>query len=173
MKIYLDMDGVIANFDKAYSAIYGSNARDDSDIISHWFEFVDNNGFENLEWMPGGKELIKHLTDSYTVEILSCIGNRSNAKNVAAQKMKWLVKNDYGHIQTNFEYEKKDKAKFAKYGILIDDSTGCVEPFREAGGIAIQHKSYEQTIQELNCILSKEDVRDNWDKKLHIFKKID
>lgn len=166
MKIFLDMDGVIANFDKAYSAIYGLNARDDPDK-SHWYEFVDNNGFETLEWMPGGQDLINYLTNNYTVEILSCIGNRSNAKNVAAQKMRWLSSKQFGHLPTNFEYEKKDKSKFAKFGILIDDSTGCVEPFREAGGIAIQHKSYEQTLQELKCIMSKKDVRNNRDERLY------
>lgn len=167
MIVYLDMDGVIANFDKAFSSIYGLNARDDPDP-SHWFEFVDNKGFETLEWMPGGEELIKYLTDNYRVEILSCIGNKSNAKNVAAQKMRWLVDKGYGHLVTNFEYEKKDKARHASQtSVLIDDSTGCVEPFREANGWAIQHRNKEQTLTELKCVIKKiQNVRDNRDEKL-------
>ena len=61
MKLYLDMDGVIANFEKRYIELFNESpgsARDRKMFSKNWTKFIEGKHFETLEWWPGASELI-------------------------------------------------------------------------------------------------------------------
>lgn len=153
--IYLDMDGVIADFDKGYRSIYGCNCRDDPNR-NHWTEFVEGGGFANLNLMEDAFDLVKAVTRLQArVEVLSCIGNRGDQNNVARQKREWLIAKGF-YFTTNFTFTKKEKSDYAlPTSLLIDDSKACIDPFVERGGHAILHENAASTIKQIECMIEK------------------
>ena len=96
------MDGVLCDFDSYYRSIYGVNCRDD-DNEDNWYEFVNNQGFQELDRMPGYDDLFSMLNELYVdIEILSCITSRKNNKEVAKQKVEWLFRNSLENNVINF-----------------------------------------------------------------------
>lgn len=153
--IYLDMDGVIADFDKAYQSQYGVYCRDDPKR-DHWEEAVNNGIFANLEYTPGAIELIKFVEKlNVRIEILSCIGNRGNQCQVARQKKEWLIAKGF-YYRTNFTFTKREKSDYASpNSLLIDDSSGCIDPFREQGGHGILYENTKSAIEQLSCMIKR------------------
>ena len=148
--IYLDMDGVIAHFEKAYRAMWHEYEFD----RDRFHEAVLNRKiFETLDWMPNGEFLVnvlRSLEKEYdvTIEMLTSTGSKRTDMKVSGieQKTKWLA--DHGIMwKANFVSSKPEKAKFATpTSILIDDSIGCIEPFIKAGGFGIlYHDSFPNT----------------------------
>jgi len=148
--IYLDMDGVICDFDEGYKKCYGLNCRDDPEEY-HWYEFVENKGFENLNPMKDMTLLMDYLyTLDVNITILSCVSNRRNHRSVRLQKNRWLINYNLGHLPAIFTRTKLEKSDYANgESILIDDSYECVRPFAMAGGHMVWHKSAKETIIEL------------------------
>lgn len=154
--IYLDMDGVICDFDRRYFSIYGVNCRDDPNK-NNWNEFVKERGFYKLETCTGFTSLIDKLyTFDVNVVILSCAGDRSDHNQVKKQKNDWLFDHNLGHLPAIFTRTKLEKSNYALPStLLIDDSKKCVDPFKNKGGKAILHSTAKQTIVELNCLQEK------------------
>lgn len=147
--IYLDMDGVIANFDKKYHSIFGVNCRDDINK-SNWDTFIfDHKGFEVLELMPDAEQLLNFLfKTNKNICILSCAGKLKTYHDVVKQKTQWLSRNGLGLLPHLFTYTKADKSKYAtSSSLLIDDSIQCIEPFIQAGGLGILHTNTANTIK--------------------------
>ena len=62
--IYLDMDGVICDFHKRYTELFGTlPERDDKSKMFHknFGEFIEVRSFATLELMPGAITLIRAL----------------------------------------------------------------------------------------------------------------
>ena len=73
------MDGVLCNFEKRFTELYGEDAlgsRDRKNFTTNWPNFIMDGNFENLEWFPGGKELLEFIQNEtdWDVEILSSSG---------------------------------------------------------------------------------------------------
>lgn len=143
INLYMDLDGVLCNFEKAYREMW------------HEFEYdrkrfkaavLERSIFTNLEKMPGAEPLLqmmKYLRDNkgVNVEILTSTGSSDPAMIAAAtqQKTHWLEKHGIAY-KTNFVNNKPQKARFAnKLSILVDDSIGCIDPFNAAGGYGVHH----------------------------------
>jgi 5'(3')-deoxyribonucleotidase len=148
--IYLDMDGVIANFDKDYYSIFGVNCRDDPDK-GNWNKFISLEGFKTLSMMPDAQVLLDYLQSNYTnIIILSCAGRKETYTEVCLQKIKWLENNKIGHLPRAFTFTKKEKGLFGHPScILIDDSIQCIEPFVQNNGNGALHTSAVDTINQL------------------------
>lgn len=149
------MDGVIADFDKGYSARYGVYCRDDPEK-DHWREAVADGIFERLEYTPNAEKLLDFLNSlGIEIQLLSCIGNRNDSHMVAAQKLRWLASKNILY-KPNFTYTKVEKSDFAwPDTLLIDDSKACIDPFIEKKGVGILHTSVDNTIEQLKVLIEK------------------
>ena len=148
--LYLDMDGVLCNFDKAYRAIDPEKA-DRKKFREAVFTYKI---FEDLEFMPDAQELLNHVSrlNNITVEILTSMGTFDTVQGNEAkmQKIKWLNDKNIPY-KSNFVHSKEEKAKYATpTSILIDDSVGCIKPFNIAGGHGILHTSARESIEQLS-----------------------
>lgn len=155
--IYLDMDGVIADFNLYWqNHFHQPTVRGDPNVEEHWNLAVnEQHCFEKLEMCHGSKLLIRHLRHiPAELEILSSTSNRSNADLVAKQKRNWLDNHGLADIKSNFVRTKPDKANFATpTSLLIDDSRGCIDPFVKKGGMGILHNNAMDTILQLSKLL--------------------
>ena len=143
--LYLDMDGVLCNFDKAYRT-YDPQKADRKRFRQAVMEY---HIFEDLEFMPDTQELLNHVSKlrDIDVQILTSMGTYESLQANAAktQKMRWLDKHNIPY-KPNFVHSKAEKAKYATpSSILIDDSVGCITPFVAAGGHGILHTNASQT----------------------------
>lgn len=135
--LYLDMDGVLCNFDKAYR-VYDPEKEDRKKFRT---AVLDKKIFENLEPMPNSNILLRYvesLTD-VNVEILTSKGTFDEEQGAEAERQKkvWLDKH-WINYKPNFVRSREEKAEYAtKNSILIDDSSGCILPFKAAGGHGI------------------------------------
>jgi hypothetical protein len=153
--LYLDMDGVLADFHKEYDK-YDPEREDRKKFRS---AVLDHNIFEVLDFMPDTQELLNHVSklQGINVEILTSMGTHDPFQGESAkrQKMKWLDKFNIPY-KANFVRNKEEKAQYATAtSILIDDSIGCITPFREAGGYGIHHTNAKDTIDQLNSTLNQ------------------
>lgn len=153
--IFLDMDGVLANYEKLIYDLY------DEHIVKNtrgdwWAESVfQHKVFEKLEFCPGAEKLIDVVLNSgLDVEILSSAGWGPTRDEICRQKRVWLENHDLGFLPMTFTTNKKEKANYAlASSILIDDHLECINPFIDKGGCGILHTDADKTIQTLNSIL--------------------
>lgn len=157
--LYLDMDGVLADFHKAY---YADRVMDGTwDKVRFRDMVLHHNVFENLDPMPNANVLLKYVQSlrDVNVEILSSKGTFDEAQGAEAvrQKLAWLAKHNI-HYKANFVRCKQEKAQYASpTSILVDDSSGCIIPFNEAGGHGFLHQdSYvNSTIYAVDALITK------------------
>lgn len=143
--LYLDMDGVLCNFDKAYR-MYDPEKADRKRFRQAVMEY---HIFEDLEFMPDAQELLNHVAKlrGIDIQMLTSMGTYDAIQASAAktQKLHWLKKHNITY-KANFVHSKAEKAKYATpSSILIDDSVGCITPFVTAGGHGILHTNSSQT----------------------------
>lgn len=145
VKLYLDMDGVLCNFDKAYRT-YDPNKDDRRKFRS---AVMDYKIFEDLEFMPDAQELLSHVKKLHDVdiEILTSMGTHDPFQGAEAkrQKLVWLEKHGITY-KPNFVRSKEEKSEYATpESILVDDSVGCISPFIRKGGHGILHTNSSET----------------------------
>ena len=108
--------------------------------------------FEELELLSDAMDLWMYVSQ-YDHFICTATGNTLNAK---SEKFNAIVKHFGQQAADNarFVRESSMKAQHAlPHHILIDDRLKSVNPWVEAGGIGILHKSAEETICRLKDIL--------------------
>lgn len=159
--LYLDMDGVLCNFEKAYRAMWHEFTYDRERFRE---AVVNRRIFETLEWMPNGESFVdevRRIADLYklNVEMLTSTGShRTEMKESAMeQKTNWLKAKGI-EWKPNFVCAKPEKAQYAHgRSILIDDMPGCTVPFIEKGGMAFLHKDedYRLTVDKLHWSLDE------------------
>jgi hypothetical protein len=166
-KIYLDMDGVIANFEHRWFALYGvtpADSRERKEFSPRWDKFIEDGNFATLPKFAGGDLLVDFVRSTgIPIEILSSSGGPKHHENVVAQKTAWLSMYGYD-FPINIVPGSRLKRDYATPNrILIDDTDYVLKGFTDAGGIGILHKDAEVTIELLKSILELEELRDGID----------
>lgn len=156
-KIYLDMDGVIADFYKRYQELYHLAPREAEkrkEFNKYFDAFIQTRQFAKLDMLPGTTEGIAYLIRSgVPVEILSSTAREEFYDDISQQKIEWLHK--FGiNFKTNFVPGKKHKYKFATPdSIIIDDTESVIDDWNKAGGIGILHKDWNTTLAILSMYI--------------------
>lgn len=161
-KIYLDMDGVLSDFESRYEKLYNTkptSMRDKKNFNVNWDNFVHTKQFEQLDWFPGANDLIRFMNDlhkqGYQIEILSSSGGEKHHQSVEGQKNVWL-KSKGIDFKANIVPGRKNKQKYAtSETILIDDTEDVIDMFNAAGGHGILHRNWEETKKKLQTLLEK------------------
>jgi hypothetical protein len=157
-KIYLDMDGVIADFAKRYKELFHitpEQADRTRNFGPHFNTFIENKQFANLELMPDARMLLDHLnTLDIPVEILSSTAKQESHADISDQKRVWLISHGINYPR-NFVPGKSLKYTFATpESIIIDDTFSVIIDWVEARGTAIHHTDAASTIASLDALLS-------------------
>ena len=151
-KIYVDMDGVLCDFEKRYKELYGDIKDRDrrSTFRPNFSNFIETGQFATLEPMSDFLTL-KVFLDSIDVtkEILSSTAYEETYDTISNQKMNWL--NEYGVTwKPNFVPGKRHKYKYATPdALIIDDTLSVIQDWHKAGGFAIWHNNALSTITQL------------------------
>ncbi len=155
MKIYLDMDGVLTDFEKKYEELFGVRPDEVKSRTKHfwsnWQTFVEGGNFVHLEKHKDADKLLNFVTSlRVPVEILSSSGGDTNHEYVTTQKVAWLMNHGIP-FKANIVPGGSKKAAFAQpWHILVDDTERVVENYRAAGGTAVLHYDIDVTIKELS-----------------------
>ena len=155
--IYIDMDGVIADFSKRYKEkfhVTPEETRDNKEFNSYFDKFISDGEFSTLDLMPDATELLNFVSELDTPkEILSSTARPQNHGMIAPQKQMWLNKHNI-HYKANFVPGKSLKYKYAtSNSIIIDDTQSVIDDWNKAGGIGILHTDAKSTIEILKMYL--------------------
>ncbi len=160
-KIYFDMDGVLADFDRGVKELCGlepldQNSKNRSQTADdHMWEEIKkiDHFYDRLEPMPGAIEMFKTIYARYgdRCEILSGIPKpRRGILTSGEDKTNWVHRLLGESIKVNIVF-REDKYKYcsgADY-LLIDDMEKNINEWVEMGGTGILHKSSEETLSHL------------------------
>ena len=155
--IYIDMDGVIADFSKRYKEkfrVTPEETRNNKEFNSYFDKFISDGEFSTLDLMPDATELLNFVSELDTPkEILSSTARPQNHGMIAPQKQLWLNKHNI-HYKANFVPGKSLKYKYAtSNSIIIDDTQSVIDDWNKAGGIGILHTDAISTIAILKMYL--------------------
>ncbi len=160
-KIYFDMDGVLADFERGVKEICGltppsQNAKhhkpgEDDEMwkaikaCPHFYDY--------LELMPGAKEMFDAVYEKYgdKCEILTGIPKpRREIVNAADDKKIWTKRLLSDDVIVNIVFrEEKPQYCTGEGCILIDDVERNIKEWNEMGGTGIVNVSSEDTMNRL------------------------
>jgi len=153
-KIYVDIDGVLADFQKSAEKKAGCSI-EELMKQNKWQEFKKNLCFSDffleLEEMPLVEVLKKHIGK---FEIITACGNY-NTEQVSKMKKTWIAKTLGKEVKVHCVIKSHEKANFANSkSLLIDDRPKSVMPFIKSGGHAILFDNAKSQIDEIENILN-------------------
>jgi hypothetical protein len=149
-QLYLDCDGVLADFDKGATAVLGLPPRafeKRHGIGRFWQKLATAPDFYfGLPLMPDAMELfeaVRHLDPI----ILTGLPRGNWA---ADQKVRWVAEYFPGtKIITTMARDKRDHARHGD--VLVDDQVKHRQLWEEVGGEFIHHRSARDTIEQLTA----------------------
>ena len=149
-KIYLDMDGVIADFNKRYKELYKmepQEAEDKKEFYKFFDSFIATKQFATLDLMPDAVTLLNYLSKlNIPTEILSSTASEKRDADIRAQKLMWLQTHNIG-FKVNLVPGKRLKKDFSNANsILIDDTPVNIDQWRREGGVGILHTDTMSTL---------------------------
>ena len=157
-KVYLDMDGVLADFDQRFRDISGMEPRDFENKYGRkeFWNLIDEENkikfWVGIPVMDGAAALVNAVKD-YDYELLT---SPSAKKQSYLGKILW-VKNHTGDVfpskpRINFKRAKEKhevKPQLSQTDILIDDREDTIGRWNAAGGTGIVYKSIGQVLNDL------------------------
>ena len=160
-KIYLDMDGVLADFFGVWSEKAGvKNWKDiPADQVNTILDdMVGTDFFNTLPKFPTADTLVD-LAKSYTGEYhINSSPLRNDHENSGQWKKVWIKRELSTQPKTIILTNTKEKYAVNPDGsanILIDDRGANIQAWAHAGGIGLKYQADENTIAELRAKLDK------------------
>jgi hypothetical protein len=163
--LYLDMDGVIVDYQGAYASLAKTIDWKGLDQ-EYWEELVHKKygavsstpeWWASLDWIEGGREVWKvahHLFKHVCILSSASSTDPKRFDVVAEGKRQWLKKH-MPQIHSNdifiVQYKGQKKNYANKTSILVDDVTITIKDWNASGGFGIlhSHKHYKETIETL------------------------
>ena len=158
--IYLDMDGVLADFDRGVQELChirpldqdGKPDQEKDDLM--WDAIRETDHFyDRLELMPGAKEMFGRIYEKHgdQCEILTGIPREERGIVTAEQdKRNWTKRMLSDTVKVNAVCRKhKQNYCTGPESVLIDDRQKTIGEWRERGGTGILFANAEETIKKL------------------------
>jgi hypothetical protein len=156
-KIYVDMDGVVADFDQRFKDLSGIGPREFEEKYGKdaFWDFIDEGENKLKFWvgipqMSDAKQLIDFVSN-YDYEMLTA---PSIKKQSLMGKGLWMINQTKNGLfpskpKVNYKSAKNKKDFAAPNHILIDDREDTINSWNASGGIGILHTSASNTISQL------------------------
>ena len=160
LTFYLDMDGVLADFDRRFTELSGQSPDDYKNEKGEnaFWDFIDEE-HKKVFWvgiplMKGAKKLVDAVKD-FKYQILT---SPSVKKQSEEGKQEW-IKNHTGELfggSSPLIFFRKSgekhtiKPSLTKNDILIDDRSKNIDPWIQAGGTGILYKNINQVLRDIN-----------------------
>lgn len=161
-KIFFDMDGVLADFNRGIKELCGlsplcQEMKDKEEDEKMWAAVGGIEHFyDHLELMPDAEEMFRLLYEKYgsCCEILTAIPKaKRNIANAGEDKIRWVRRLLSEDIPVHIVYkEEKKNYCTGKDCILIDDYARNIKEWEAFGGTGILHKSAKETIETLKAM---------------------
>jgi hypothetical protein len=147
-QLYLDCDGVLADFDRGAEAVLGVPPRVYEERHGRgglWARLAQApEFFFRLPLMPDAVELFAAVRHLHPI-ILTGLPRGNWA---AAQKVRWAAHHFPGtRIITCLAADKRDHCSAGD--VLVDDTLKYRHLWEDAGGIFVHHRNAQQTLREL------------------------
>jgi 5'(3')-deoxyribonucleotidase len=156
--LYLDMDGVVADFDAYAKNSFGlepSGGRYPRDV---WKQLATHHRmYRDLPKTEYADRLVQECRDfclrnEYRLLFLTAVPKGNDMHWAFYDKVQWVEKY-YPDIPVHFGPYSKDKHVHCVPGdILIDDRASNIHEWKIAGGVAIRHTDIATTLAELKII---------------------
>lgn len=154
-KLYLDLDGVMADFDAHFPATFGLDHRDLADDAM--WERINGHAsyFRDMPIFDGAKVFFDRISWLDPIILTAC--PRTNYQHIARQKRDW-VRHHLSrtcHILPVMGGRNKPLFMHSKGDILIDDFQRNIAAWEEEGGVGILHdeQGFEDTYDRLMMAL--------------------
>jgi len=149
-KIFLDMDGVLVDFDQQFQELTGMMPREfeAKHGSTGFWEAIETAGvgfWRGMKWMPGGGALYNRASQ-FDHALLSSPSRSETSK--IGKRLWRRDKTPNTKLILSRSYLKKNYA--APNHILIDDREDNIQQWRDAGGIGILYTSAAQANKELD-----------------------
>ena len=150
--IYLDLDGVFADFNGAVQKhcpglIYQQHSKQIWKILETIPHF-----FSTLDVLPDLKLYDIVLGNDFDVQFLTALpratGYLKTAQRDKTDWVHWHI-DDWAQVNCVSSWEMKKYFCRGKHDILIDDSPRNIEDWIKVGGTGILHATLEDTLQQL------------------------
>ena len=157
--LYLDMDGVVADFDEYAARTLGIPPSSGIYPDEVWYKLASNARlYRDLIKTPYADELVFQCSriakeQNYQLQFLTAVPKGNDVPWAFYDKVVWAQKYFPG-IPVMFGPFSKDKHVHCQPGdILIDDRKSNIEEWAAAGGNAILHTDFASTMSQLNHLI--------------------
>lgn len=154
MQLFLDLDGVIADFDQHCINLFGHDPRKGGISDSVFWDMVETveDFWETIPVKFGAEDLME-VAAPYKPIFLTGVPLGVNGERAHAQKPVWVQKHigDYQVITTM----SRLKPTFMKNpgDILVDDRYRMIKKWEEAGGRGVIYKNPHESVEKLKKLL--------------------
>lgn len=143
--LFLDLDGVLADFDGAFPVVFGMDHKSMAD--EDMWEKINAHPsfFRDLPPMPGALEFFRKVEHLDPIILTACPKN--NYAHVAKQKREWVREHLSDDVLVLPVMGGSNKPLFMRHegDILIDDFIRNVNAWEGAGGVGILHHDFALT----------------------------
>lgn len=148
-KIYLDMDGVLSDFEKSFKAIDGRTTKQvEKEGDPAFWKHVEEGGlvfWSEMPWTKDGKKLWNYVKNK-DVSLLSAPARR--LPDSIRGKQIWVGR-ELGNVDLILKRASEKQEYANPNSILIDDQEKNIRKWKSAGGIGILYKNAGQAIKQL------------------------
>lgn len=151
--LFLDLDGVFADFERGYHDAFGLSCRRESDDDLWAKVHTKPNFFYDLPLIPGSDEFYADIRHMPHVFLTAC--PKTNYDQIAVQKRYWVRKHLSASAMVLPIVGARHKPLFMNHlgDILIDDYGLNINGWVDAGGYGIKHENFKDTRAELVRII--------------------
>lgn len=158
-RLYLDLDGVMADFDHGFERLFGMSNREfrqkhgeQADDVM-WPVILERpDFFRALPPTHGAKAFLRELHDAgFPQPIILTACPKTSYESAARQKREWVREHLGAHLTVLPVMGGRNKPLFMHDAgdVLIDDHRRNIEVWRAEGGVGILHRSWVDTFEQL------------------------